>query len=55
MMVNLYIWVLVAAGSGQPMIYDWLYAGEYKTPQVCQEAAKVLQPGKFVCLPNGKK
>ena len=48
----LFIWTMVAAGSGGREFMDWRPLGEFSSPQACQKAIATLgiEPAKARCV-----
>lgn len=48
----LYVWMVVAAGSGGRLYHGWVNTGEYATPAACVSAANQLGMSKdtFRCI-----
>jgi len=53
-MFALYFWTIVAMESTYHPSYDWRYMGEFRTVELCKEAARQLskEPKVYRCIMN---
>lgn len=52
MLVTLYLWAVVAAGSSGRLYQDWVPRGEYHSVELCQKAIGQLgvEPNHTRCI-----